>query len=209
MTTGQDTLVCPLCVAAADATALEESFLHNTPLAESHRFVVIPSIGPFLPGHVMVVSKIHESSLLSMGVNAVQEYDSLAERLRRLPVWDGTVPLEAEHGSTSANRAGACVVHSHVHWIPGTGQYFDILASQLAHLSRTDYEASLAGRRPYIFLRGGSECGFFRAGGLPSQAIRRFLCDVLGRDDTDWRQNPRLDWVAETVKRWTTLETRP
>ena len=209
MNTRQDTLVCPLCVASVDATDLEDSFVYNTPLAETHRFVVIPSIGPFLPGHVMVVSKLHELSLLSMGVDAVQEYHELAERLRRLPVWDRTVPLEAEHGSTRLQKAGACVVHSHVHWIPGTGQYFDVLAGQLTRLPPVDYEASLAGRSPYIFLRAGNKSGLFRAGGLPSQVVRRLLCDVLSRNDTDWRQNPRLDWVLETVKRWTKLQIQP
>ena len=201
--------ICALCVASADATAPDASFLHNTALAESHRFVVLPSVGPFTPGHVMVVSKLHEYSLLAMGCDAFQEYDVLAERLRRLPVWDGTVPLEAEHGSTDADKAGACVVHSHVHWIPGGGRHFDILARQLRQVPRDAFEGLLAAKQPYIFLRAASKCGLFRADGLPSQAIRRLLCDAVGRDDVDWRQNHRFDWIAETVRRWTTLGERP
>ena len=139
------TRLCALCVAAADATAPDHPFLHNTPLAETPRFVVIPSVGPFTPGHVMVVSKTHQPSLLAMGAAAVYEYDALAERIRLLPVWNATVPLEAEHGSTTLDSGGACVVHCHVHWIPGTGLHYDTLASRLHHLPRRDSAASPCG----------------------------------------------------------------
>ena len=32
--------------------------------------------------------------------------------------------MEAEHGSTANDKAGACVVHTHVHWLPDMGRFF-------------------------------------------------------------------------------------
>jgi hypothetical protein len=55
---------------------------------------------------------------------------------------------------------------------------------------------------PYIFARAGAEQYIFDARGLRSQTIRRILCDLMDRDDTDWTQAPRLDWVEETVEAW-------
>jgi ATP adenylyltransferase len=116
--------VCALCVAVRDATWDTPSFLYNRKLLETDQFVVLPSVGPLVPGHVMVVSKTHSYSLSSMGADAVSEYDALAARLRTAPFLRNGVPLEAEHGSTADDKAGACVIHTHVHWVPGMGRFF-------------------------------------------------------------------------------------
>ena len=206
MPTDAERSICVLCVASADATGASDSFLYNKRLAETRRFVVIPSVGPFVSGHVMVVSKAHQSSLVAMGRDAVEEYDELADRLRDLPVWSGGTPLEAEHGSTETDKAGACVVHSHVHWIPGMGAHFDELSRRLSIRPEAALTRLTLAHQPYIFLRAGPKQGIFEADGLPSQTIRRLLCDLLERDDLDWRQNRRLDWVTETVDRWARLQ---
>jgi len=49
--------ICALCVAVADATRHATPFLHNQKLLETDRFIVLPSLGPLMPGHVMVVGK--------------------------------------------------------------------------------------------------------------------------------------------------------
>jgi hypothetical protein len=57
-------------------------------------------------------------------------------------------------------------------------------------------------KEPYIFLRARGEQVIYQARGLCSQTIRRVLCEVMDRDDPDWMQAPRLDWVKETVEAW-------
>ena len=117
------TRICALCVAVADSTRHVTPFLHNQKLLETNRFIVLPSLGPLMPGHVMVVGREHQNSLASMGREALEEYEELANRLRVAPFLRDGVPLEAEHGSTANDKAGACVVHTHVHWLPGLGGY--------------------------------------------------------------------------------------
>ena len=65
--------LCALCSAVADATRYTEPFLYNSKLFESDRFVVVPSLGPLVPGHVMIVSKEHRESLASVGPAALKD----------------------------------------------------------------------------------------------------------------------------------------
>jgi diadenosine tetraphosphate (Ap4A) HIT family hydrolase len=188
-------------VAVRDATGDIPPFPYNRKLLETDQFVVLPSLGPLVPGHVMVVSKTHSYSLSSMGADAVSEYDALAARLRTAPFLRNGVPLEAEHGSTADDKAGACVIHTHVHWVPGMGRFLKEFGKSL--LARTEVVLpSVDSTTPYIFARAGTEQCIFDARGLRSQTIRRILCDLMDRDDTDWTQAPRLDWVEETVEAW-------
>jgi len=192
---------CALCVAAADATTSEQPFLHNRKLLETPRFVVLPSVGPLVPGHVMVVSKVHSHSLASMGPEAILEYESLATRLRKAPLLANGDPLEAEHGSTAADKAGACVIHTHVHWLPGMGRFWTEFAQTLSPRPEIDL-LEVGDAAAYIFARARSQRAIFYADGLRSQTVRRILCELMDRDDTDWMQAPRLDWVKETVEAW-------
>jgi hypothetical protein len=149
----------------------------------------------------MVVSKAHHHSLASMGAEAILEYERLATRLREAPFLSDGDPLEAEHGSTANDKAGACVIHAHVHWLPGMGQFWNEFVRKLSPRPETDLR-ELSGDVPYIFARAGSHRTIFCANGLRSQTVRRILCELMDRDDNDWTQAHRLDWVRETVEAW-------
>jgi diadenosine tetraphosphate (Ap4A) HIT family hydrolase len=177
--------------------------LYNSKLLETDRFVVVPSLGPLFPGHVMIVSKTHAESLASMGAEALDEYNELAVRVRSGPFLRDGNALEAEHGSTPGDKAGACVVHTHVHFIPKVGAHLSAFKERL-RVRGARLSAMATSHEPYIFLRNDSEEVIVDARELPSQTIRRILCDVLNRDDDDWTQAPRLDWVKETVDAWST-----
>ena len=199
--------MCALCAAVTDAQRYDRPFLYNRKLLETQRFIVLPSLGPLVPGHVMVVSKSHCDSLASMGLEAVLEYDCLAANLRTAPFLRDNDPLEAEHGSTADDKAGACVVHTHVHWLPGMGRFLGEFKRRLSLRPESNLLELAGGAGPYLFARADGIQAFFSAQGLNSQTIRRILCDVLDRDDTDWMQAPRLDWVQETVDAWRGHET--
>ena len=192
---------CRLCVAVRDATTPGGStFPYNRNLLETDRFVVLPSLGPFFVGHVMVVSKTHIASLASMGTAGIQEYDHLAQLLRRAPLL--AEALEAEHGSTEMDKAGACVIHTHIHWIPGVCHCFEDIGKRLKVVDGKRLETLDSDLLPYIFTRTRRSQAVFDGRGLPSQTIRKILCDLMDRDDSDWTQWPRLDLVADTIKAW-------
>src|SRR5216683_124104 len=147
---------CALCSAVVDSTQYLEPFMYNTRLLETPHFLVTPCIGPLLRGHVMVVSRTHSESLASMGEDALREYDALATRLRNAPLLRDNDPLEAEHGSTPDEKAGACVVHTHVHWLPGMGQFIDEFRRRLTVRNEANLFDVGQRRVPYIFVRNAS-----------------------------------------------------
>jgi len=99
-----DTKSCALCRSVAEARLGDAAAVHNRRLLETPQFIVLPSVGPLVVGHVMVVSKAHSASLASMGKDAIDEYESVAVRLKRAPLFRDGDPLEAEHGSTENSR---------------------------------------------------------------------------------------------------------
>ncbi len=154
----------------------------------------------------MVVSKSHCNSLASMGAVAIEEYEDLAAKLRSSPQFRDDDPMEAEHGSSEGDKAGACVVHTHVHWLPGMGRFLGEFERRLPLRTESSLLELVAVGEPYLFARGGGRQQFFDARGLVSQTVRRTLCELLDRDDVDWMQAPRLDWVEETVAAWLAQE---
>jgi diadenosine tetraphosphate (Ap4A) HIT family hydrolase len=197
-----DTKSCALCRSVAEARLGDAAAVHNRKLLETPQFIVLPSVGPLVVGHVMVVSKAHSASLASMGKDAIDEYESIAVRLKRAPLLRDGDPLEAEHGSTENNKAGACVIHTHVHWIPNMGPFWTAFEQRLRRRSEGCLLEVGAQGGPYIFARAAGGRGIFEAHGLRSQTIRGILCSLMEREDTDWTQALRMNWVEETVKAW-------
>lgn len=192
---------CRLCRALEPS---EEPAIENTILFQSKRFVVLPALGPLSLGHVHVVSREHFPNLGSMGPDAIAEYEQIAEHLRHRPLFSKGF-VEAEHGATDeASKGGACVIHTHVHWIPGFHEcYSEIIANcdNVAELSSLADLARIVG--PYIFVRTLTDpIAVFDARGLPSQFLRGRLCACHDRDDRDWKQALRPDLVEATVSQW-------
>jgi ATP adenylyltransferase len=184
---------CRLCRAVGDTNA---TCHENTYLYETQEFVVMPCIGPLCPGHIMVVSRNHYPSLASMGSKSIAEYENLAHLLRRSTLY-AKCPLEFEHGGTSTDCGGACVLHAHMHWIPEMGEFEAALEGVYPLLGSGNALTEIAAiSSPYLFLRGTSQqYRLYAAEGMPSQILRQVICSQLARPDWDWKQDRHDDWI--------------
>jgi diadenosine tetraphosphate (Ap4A) HIT family hydrolase len=169
----------------------------NTILLESHSFYVKPALGHFVEGYCLVVSKDH---LQTMAELDDQEYVELEELLsevsRRLTsLYDGGL-CSFEHGAVCpTSRAGACIDHAHIHLLPNGSDLTPKLAalesksiSSLGELRWFDSR-----RKSYIYYesRPGVRRVYSCDERVPSQFMRRLLCEHLGMDrDWDWRLFP-------------------
>lgn len=196
---------CRLCNAIQNPLASGELRPCDTILFKTKNFVLLPSIGPLVRGHAMVVSRTHYSSLASMPQDIIREYDDMVRMFFGLPAIAGNL-LEAEHGSTLGCCAGACVVHTHIHLLPGFMKHYDFLDGSLRLLGTFHDLAGIQGfSQPYILLRGSlGKVTMFAADSVPTQAIRRVLCDRLGQTNWDWRTEPRDELIEETLVFWKT-----
>lgn len=191
---------CRLCAAIQEGLGENGSSKpENTVLAKSASFVLMPCIGALVPGHAMIVSHGHYQSLAAMKGEAVEEYDAF---VRSLDIGRFNT-LEVEHGATREDCAGACVVHTHVHVMPGMSQFAEALDGAYELLHRGEEIVLPTPETPYIFLRGSlGEARIHDACGLPSQFIRQVICGSLGRADWDWREAPPQHLVSETIEFW-------
>lgn len=195
---------CELCRAVRESTSEHAPALHNTCLYQTEWFAVLPALGPLVPGHIMVVSHDHYPNLLSMPREALVEYERLAQWLRDRSPYQELGFLEAEHGSTSAELAGGCIVHTHVNWIPGAANFIRIFDDRFQTTDWNRLSELEAPTKGYILLRSSTnERRFFvPSEKLPSQLLRREIFAQRGRDDWDWAAFPRQDWTANTVEMW-------
>ena len=120
----ETTALCALC-RAVDEAASEVRRVYDTHLTHSEHFVVLPSVGPITPGHVMVVSRNHARNLAFMGQSVIEEYKCLVQSISNRSGFRGL--LEGEHGASVDSPGGACITHTHVNLIPG----FDYLVDEL------------------------------------------------------------------------------
>lgn len=188
-----DNLDCRYCGGFLATGSREVHKPWNRVLFESPGFVVIPSLGHFIQGWSLIVSKKHHHSIGSLGSNLLSEMVELQAHtesvLNRLY---GSV-IAFEHGSCSSAQAGACIDHAHLHIVPSRIDVIGLLRARfkmrridtLRVLS--DYASSST---PYLFYRDMRQRMWVaEARGMQSQYMRRLLAERCGVPE-------KFDWAA-------------
>lgn len=175
-------------------------------LRKTESLVVLPTIGPLVVGHVLVVTKEHYLSYAHTPAHVMREAEELLDQLRGEAGRDGKV-IVFEHGPMSNSAtAGGCTDHAHLHLVP-VPERRDLvpgIAKRLAVGRRVSGLTALAAQFdaevPYIYYDGGeNECWCFDAStDLPCQFMRRLVAASVGTDEWDWHIFPRLDVLEET-----------
>lgn len=201
---------CNLCLASSGTEGnVGRVKLENSQLYSTANFVVLPALGPLEPGHIIVASRRHYPSLAFMGMSAILEYQKMTKYLINHQPFYAKGYLEVEHGSTENECAGSCIPHTHVHWIPGFGEFAAILEGSLPRLAGVSKLSDLDGiRTPYIYINGeGDFPRFYQAFGVEPQFIRQRLCEEIGLEDWDWRLNPNFEWIRKTISFWVEVKS--
>lgn len=195
---------CVFCSALSPDRAPRVPVDYDRPLYANEHFVIMPALGALTVGHVLVVGREHVSGLSYLSSEALQSYDKVVKVAQSIT--GDRNALEAEHGGSHSDRGGACISHTHVNFIPDLPSVISMLDSQLPRLTDPLHTSDLRHWRdqPYVFLRQGRETRLLAAAGVPSQLIRRRLCDLLRQPEPqwDWVVYPNLAIVQETVALW-------
>lgn len=175
----------------------------NHKLHETERFIVTPCIGPFEMGHVLVTSKEHHLSVAAMGPEAIPEILTIMQvAIEKSDIYAES--LITEHGSTYDEEGGACITHAHVHIIPLHGKHFSALDGQLQLLEISGIEQLHTVQDPYILcMTMNGDRRVYAAYNSHSQMVRKTLCRITGRLDTDWAVQPNIPDVIESISLWT------
>jgi diadenosine tetraphosphate (Ap4A) HIT family hydrolase len=200
---------CCLCEAVKDSiTNGNKSLIENRLLFESDHFVVIPSLGPFVEGQVMIVSKKHFMNLRSMKKNVLSDLQSVFEFIKTKTIKSfSNSLLFAEHGAYNLiQKGGACVIHMHIHCIPGYNDGINALKRQLK-IIYSGYDLLELWRidKPYILVINSidNKMYIFEAENVPSQMIRKTLLASRGIvTNWNWRANFDYDMINKTINNW-------
>lgn len=200
-----DTGNCFLCDEVIDRqglSSLVELFPACTQhiLAETAELVLLRDISPIVPGHCLIVTKVHMCSF-------AQAYDKLWDELAWMKQTaidmlgrNGKSLFFFEHGASPMTPAVGCIAHAHLHVIPlavDVARHLALVAPHPLEVALIDMKSTLP--------RNGSDYLYYEdmhAKGcividpkkpLPRQFIRVVVAQEIGL--TEW------DWTALLIRR--------
>lgn len=168
--------------------------------------VLTPTIGMLMPGYLLAVTRTHLLSFAQLEASELERVESwLEELLGGLGDAFGEY-LVFEHGSGALRagaRSGACVVHAHLHLIPGQSHLISELVTELGATRIQSLPSVVQHAADSYVLMGRPGLWFAHANvDLVGQWIRRRVALEVGRaDEFDWALFRGEEHLPETFQR--------
>lgn len=177
-------------------------YLQDRTVLTTGRLKVVPTLGHFVKGYLLVVPKAHFWTLADMPAELMHELEEIKGALasRLSPLYGRYVFFE--HGARGPGSGGCGISHAHLHAIPlSMDEVLPKLKSQFPHrpiASLSDLKPATAGLS-YLYCEDSSSQGWlFFPRLLPSQYMRRLIAGAAGISQWNWRQSGREDGLLET-----------
>jgi diadenosine tetraphosphate (Ap4A) HIT family hydrolase len=176
-------------------------------LFRSSEFAVVPSLGQIVEGYLLILPTKHFRALGDLPDPLVKELASICVSVGRTLNDQYGPYILFEHGTRSEGVGGCGIYHAHLHATPlaGISDPADDLklnfpCTELAHLSEINERS--ANLSSYLFYQDSSARLYvFDTGPLPSQYMRKLLCDALGDKDWNWRSAGIEERLRSTIRR--------
>ncbi|MEU4220817.1 HIT domain-containing protein [Actinoplanes sp. NPDC026623] len=204
-----------LCAELAGSHSTEfsrtyEGYPRSRVLLETPNLALIVDISPLVEGHLLIVPKKHYFNFASAILDFPHEASKVTNFARDwIRETYGLVAL-FEHGSSSNESGGACIVHAHVHVLP-------VAATELVAVMRRDelgldtasdaasWTRVAGASRPYLLCSDGERTFVaFPQVRLRRQYLRSAAAEALGIPSPhwDWSLVIRKDLLRNTVRRY-------
>jgi len=210
---------CAICdeLGARDESMISQALgdysTRNVVLDYTDRLAVIPSVGPLVPGHSLMVTRFHVPNLLaSLHDQLIIEVETLLKRFLHNAWVPARVVFCFEHATLDECQPKriCTTTHAHLHLVPLTEtqarEATSLASGTQALISQapgpcdasypTEYVALFTARRelrsPVIVLD---------ASDLPSQYLRQKVSIVLGLPVWDWRELSNRQLLMEAQAR--------
>lgn len=182
----------------------------DTVLAETERFVVVPSLGSLVPGWLLVVPKLPALALGDLPNDFFPELESLVIEVKEtLSTVFQQPTIVWENGAASRGaKLGCGVDHAHLHIVP----FKMNLVSQLSTVNDRELNWSAihslssltdirAESKSYLFVEGNDGCRSVSINpNVPGQLARRVIATSIGKPHLyDWRVYHGNNEIRETV----------
>jgi ATP adenylyltransferase len=169
--------------------------IEDTVLAESEFFYLKPTLGHFIEGYCLIISKDHYRTIAEIPREMMSDLVSFSDTVKRtIEEKYGPNIVSFEHGAVCpTERMGSCIDHAHLHVVPlPTNEIPRLRPIDGQDLSSIEEIHSMTQGRPYLYFEADN-CMTVSIGPqrLPSQYMRRVIAAAVGLDDKwDWRKNP-------------------
>jgi diadenosine tetraphosphate (Ap4A) HIT family hydrolase len=185
---------CSFC----DIIEKGSNLITNTVLYEDSDFYIVPALGCFVSGYVLIVSKEHTNSMCYLSERKKESLKDIIDNLSdRYFQKYGFYPLVFEHGVKydCVNLSGCCVLHAHMHIVP---HRFNSMIEMRSALNLKEVESIYdfykeCTDNPYIFFMDNEKRKYISIltdDVVPSQTIRKWIAADLGiPHEWDWRIN--------------------
>jgi inosine/xanthosine triphosphate pyrophosphatase family protein/diadenosine tetraphosphate (Ap4A) HIT family hydrolase len=202
---------CPFCAELEESgqsifAGMIHERLPSRVLFEDDDFVVMPPIGQFIPGGLLVLSRRHILSFAYLPTKKFLKLEQLLKVIRReLKALYGVSPLIFEHGPAPERSKGVCCVdHAHLNIFPAQVTVHPHLIERMHFPLKTLPELCRlrTAEFGYLFVEenDGSKHAY-DAQLVPTQLVRRIVTSQLGMPQRwHWRDYPGLDELVLTYE---------
>jgi diadenosine tetraphosphate (Ap4A) HIT family hydrolase len=181
--------------------------LKSRRLLHSQGFVIVPSLGQIVEGHLLIVPVWHYTAFADIPTHLLAQFSQLYERVRSALSYVYGPVLFFEHGVRGTRSGGCGIDHAHMHALPFTGVNEPIEDLKRKHSfkpvrSISEINQQVSANSPYIYyqqtngLAWTGEVDF-----IPSQYLRRILAESLGINSWDWRESGREQALIDSFER--------
>lgn len=177
----------------------------HIPISET--YFLFPSLGQIAEGHVLLVPHSHVTSMAALTIAETEELEEVCGRVRRILKEVYGACIFFEHGVRRAGSGGCGIQHAHMHAVPvqGTG-VLEVLGNsfQGSSISRlADVDGAVSQELSYLYFETcQGERYVFGAPSMPSQYMRRVVCESLRKQNWDWRAVGYEPGLIATVNRF-------
>lgn len=184
-----------------------ETGLQSRIIYETDHFVVMPTLGAFVEGYLLIVSKEHSSCIGKLSAEYIPELSALCQQLKQIisSHYDTNVVC-FEHGSIScSNKFGGCIDHAHLHIVPCMHEQIQRVQKYGVQLHPIDSITTLlsfgANNQPYLFFEDTTNRQYVAYNNfIPSQFFRKILASEYGiSNQWDWRKYHHLENIIGTI----------
>jgi len=173
---------------------------------EDEHFVVMPPLGEFIEGGLLLLSRLHILSFAYLPPSLFERLEKLLTAIRRQVVarW-GVPPLVFEHGPAPDRSKGVCCVdHAHFNIFPAPVAVHPHLTQRMnVHLgSVSELPKMRRAEFGYLFVQENDESmRAYDAQFVPTQLVRRIITSQLGLSQRwHWRDYPGYDELISTYQ---------
>ena len=173
----------------------------------SKNVVLVPSISPLAPGHVLIFPKQHVRSIMQVSSEVLKEIGGVAGYVFEhiLQEYD-KVPYIFEHGVGACKQGGCGINHAHLHMVPVQPRQVEIINRLIARDFSADRTIKLADLREVnaldrSYLLYGTDLNTMSLkvkDDIPSQYHRQKIAQSNGSTAWDWRELTGISDFNET-----------